>query len=541
MSENETPTAAPAVRPHRASYSPQDDKIRLFFAFRIPRPEWDRLRELGFTWTMKQACDMVAPWTPAREDAALELCEEIEDEDEPREARSADRAERFSGYLEKREGEAEALADRYDAGPRVHAAQDSGRAERAAARHDRIGGRAASKWETAEYWAQRTRGVIAHALYLERADVRHRRIKGIESEILGLEKRTARAKTERALWAKVAAMTDTDAQNRCALRLSNVVDCWGDWQHPTNPARREHSLWSLLREDQPAEDRITGAQAAALYLERAGDPEAPRSSSGRWLAHLRLRLAYEAQMLEAQGGTLANVVEIVAGGFVGRHQVVKVSKDRAGRVSKVYVLAPKGYGSDPEKLAETGISAERLEPGSYRAPTPEELAAFVEAKKARSAAKPKAPPLINPDEESAARIQALWNEWARAGYVRGLVRQYGPRGEEYAKNFEPSAVLETTQETSTRASAGSYGRAETVEIRADGSMRSNSNMWSGARAARDKAFPVVCRLRVALCGNTNGPRRVVVLTDKPRAPLPQFVPTARFTENGDRITEAVSA
>ena len=535
MSETETPTRPP----HRASYSPQDDKLRLFFAFRIPREEWDALRAAGWAWTMKQASDMVAPWTPEREDQALALAGEIEDEDEPREDRSADRAERFTGYMEKREGEAEGFAGRYEHGPRVHAAQDAGRAERSAARHDRLGARAASKWDAAEYWASRTRGVIAHALYLELPAVRHRRIKGIESEIRGLEERTATAQKWRGYWLKVAAMADPAAQDRNAYALANHGTDLAEYQHPTNAAMRPTSLWSMLRPDRPAEERISGAQAAALYL--AAHPDGGVTGYvARWTAHLRNRLAYEVQMLEAQGGTLANAEEIIPGGFVGRHQVVKVSKDKAGRVSRLYVLAPKGYGANPETLVETGIRAEKLEPGSYRAPTPEELAAFQAAKKARSAAKPKAPPLLNPDDEGAARIQNLWNEWASAGYVRSLVRQYGPRGEQYATNFEPSAVLPMTQADYTRASAGSYGRAETVEVRADGTMRRTSNMYDSGEHARDKASPVLFRLRVAFCGNTNGPRRVVVLTDKKRDRVPEFAPRVELVKTATGAYEVAS-
>lgn len=545
---SETDNAARSF-PHRASYSPQDDKLRLFFSYRIPRDEWDKLRAQGWTWTMKQNSDMVAPWTPEREDAALSLAGDIEDEDEPREDRSADRAERFTGYMERREDEAEELADRYDAGPRVHAAQDAGRAERAAARHDRLGTRAVSKWETAEYWSQRTRGVIAHALYLERADVRHRRIKGIEAEIRGMEDRVEKARNIRAAWSAVAAMTDPAAQDIAARRIAGSVVEFGDYAHPRNPARRTASLYDLTREDQPDEDRISGAEAAALYLAR--NPEEGRTGYvARWLAHLRLRLAYEVQMLEAQGGTLADAEDIIPGGFVGRWQVVKVSKDRAGRVSRLYFLAPstvcadksgKPYGDDnPAPMSIHEIRAEKLTPGSYRPPTAAELDEFKAAEKARSKSKPKPPPLMNPDDASAERLQALWNDWASAGYIRSAVKQYGPKGAEYVKDFQPSAILPTTQAIYTAASAGAYARAETVDIRADGSMRRKSNMWSGEESGRDKAFPVVCRVRVAFCGNTTGPRRVVVLTDKKRDALPEFVPTARFDSHGNRIAEWVA-
>lgn len=503
---------------HRASYSPQDDKLRLFFGYRIPRDQWDALRAEGWTWTMKQESDMVAPWTPEREDTALRLAGTIDDEDEPREARSADRAERFAGYCEKREGEAEALADRYEDAPRVHAAQDSRRAERAAARHDRIGTRAADKWSTAEYWTARTAGVIAHALYLERADVRHRRIKGIEAEVRALEERWNKARTVRGLWLKVAAIEDPDTQNAAALRVANVDGSRYDFRHPTNPDRRPSCLWTLLREDQPEADRISGAQAAALYLARYGDPDAPDSPGVRWLAHLRLRLEYENQMLAAVGGTLANAPEIIAGGFLGRHRVVKVSKDRAGRASRVYVLAPRGYGDNPETLVEKGIRAEKFDPSDYRAPTPEELAEFLAERKARSAKKPKAPPLVNPDDASAEALQAEFNRRALAGFVRrhGPVTRADGLANDYTKPPEVSTVLRMDSATWAKVSAGSYARAGVETIREDATVVSRSNMWSAEEQERDKV-PTLCRVRLA-SGYPNA-RRVVILTDKPRGPI----------------------
>ena len=513
--------AAPRPFPHRASYSPQDDKLRLFLSHRLGAEEWADLKAEGWIWTPKQSGDLVAPWTPDREDRALALAGEIEDEDEPREERSADRAERFAGYGGRREDEAEALADRYEGQPRIHGAQDAARAERAAERHARIGERARDKWRSAEYWTARTRGVIRHALYLEAPGVRHRRIKGLEAEERGLVKRQDEAAVLRAAWLWVAEIRDPDKQIELALRLSGSSSDWRPFEHPRIPGRTA-SLWTLLQPDLPPGERLTGAEAAALSLSRMSDPRAPGSMFSRWVDHVRLRLAYERQMLEAQGGTLANVAEIVPGGFLGRHQIVKVTKDRAGRVSKVYVLAPtsnsydregRAYGPDnPAPLEPLPISAERLDPTTYRAPTAEEAAAFAEsqklAKALAKAAAPPTPPLLNPDDESAERLQALWNARARA--------------EAASVPVEDSKVVRMTRERWAEVSRGTYAPAEVCEIRADGTRRSKSNMYSPLEARRDKV-PVAFRLRVAREESYRRAPRVVVLTDAPRAPLPAIV------------------
>lgn len=165
-----------------ATYCPEDDKLRLYVG-RVPRDEYEALRAEGWTSTPKQDCDFVAVWSPRREDRALAYADGyIGDEDQSPADRAADRAERFAGYREKRREEAHGHADRYDAGPRAHGYQSQARAERAAARHDRQADHAVTQWSKAEYWQERTAGVIAHALYAQEPGVRMGRIKRLEAE-----------------------------------------------------------------------------------------------------------------------------------------------------------------------------------------------------------------------------------------------------------------------------------------------------------------------------------------------------------------------
>lgn len=388
-----------------ATYSPQDDKIRLFFGgTRIPKDEWDRLKGAGFTWTMKQDSDMVGLWTPAREDIALDMCGDIEDEDQPREERAADRAERFEGYRDKREGEAVGLADRFDSGPAVHGNQSLARATRAAARHDRIGGHAVNQWSKAEYWQRRTAGVIAHALYLEQPAVRHRRIKGLEADL------------------------------------------------------------------------------------RAASP-------GRWADHYQLRLAYEKQMLAAQGGTAADEADLIApGGFIGRHQVQKVTKDKAGRISKLY------FKNDEGRLS--SINGERLKPGSYRAPTAEEAAAFKDNK-------PKAPPLLNPTMESARALVDAWNaaSVAQRAADKAANRYYCEANYETAHKVESMTAAEFTAR---KARSDSYF---TRELSATGETLSR---WS-----QGPKVDAVCKVRMQ-GGYRNSD--LIHLSDKPAVALPIVAP-----------------
>jgi hypothetical protein len=169
---------------HTATYCPEDNKLRLYVG-RVPRPDYERLRAAGYTSTPKQECDFVATWTPQREDLAREFLEDgedIGDEDYSPEERSADRAERFGDYRDKRAAEAGAGADRFDAGPSAFGHQNRARAERQALRHDRKRVYAVSQWAKAEYWQTRTAAVISHRLYLASASVRRGRILRLEAE-----------------------------------------------------------------------------------------------------------------------------------------------------------------------------------------------------------------------------------------------------------------------------------------------------------------------------------------------------------------------
>lgn len=417
-----------------ATYCPEDNKLRLYVG-RVPRAEYEALRADGWTSTPKQDCDFVAVWTPQRRATAAGYCEDgqIEDEDQGPEDRAADRAERFSGYLEKRTDEATGHADRYDSEPSAHGFQNYGKAVKAADRHDRHADRATDAWSKAEYWQRRTAGVISHALHVCSPSVRMGRIKTLEAELRGLLSR---------------------------------------WNCP--------------------EEEITSAPAR------------------EWISHTKLRLAYENQMIEAQGGRAASI-EIEVGGFLGGRQIYKVNKSPAtGRVTSVSVKGPKVQSWTYKAANVPGtdyalyqFDTERLAPGAYRAPTEEEKAAFSAAmkdeKKARAAVVPKAPPLINPTDDDAERLQAIWNEAAeKCGWYK---RNGGT----------PSTVLRTTQANYSAASGGYYSHTETVMLCEHGTKPIT-------RGGKCYSRFNLCKVRAT--SNGYNADRVIVITDKPQKPLP---------------------
>ena len=422
-----------------ASYSVEDNKLRIYPFARLDRETYDRVCAAGYKWAKFQECFVAPMWTPQREDLALELCGEIDDEDYSATERAADRAERFGGYRDKRATEAGASADKYEAGPQAFGHQNRERAERQARRHDRKRTYAVSQWSKAEYWQERTAGVISNALHKSDPRTRRGRIKVLEAE---------------------------------QRRMSDRTDEYGK----------------------------------------------------RWQAHYENRLTYERAMLANEGGTVADV-EMVPGGWirstgrtgsimkdapVGWVQIHAVTRSTVTKkVTSVKVMGAVGY-RDP-KPGLVSVNVERLGEDSYRAPTADELAEFLERssqmKAEKKASTPKAPPLINPTDADAEKLQAEWNARVKAAHEKA-----GRSSE-----FKLSEVWRMTQAEYSARSKGSYGPCETSDITEWLMIRRQSAMGSDL-AGRVTVFKV----RTGSPGgfNFSAPQRVVVITDKPQKPLP---------------------
>lgn len=499
----------------RATYCPEDNKLRLYVG-RVPRSEYEALRAEGWTSTPKQDCDFVATWTPDRRDTALDYAGIIEDEDQGPDERAADRAERFAMYREKRTGEAIGHADRFDAGPIAHGYQSQARAERAARRHDRIAGRACDSWGKAEYWTRRTAGVISHALHVSSPAVRMGRIKELEAELRKREKYLTDYAEEYRRWQSVATIQNEEKQRNFVEALAGMNGYGTKYTHPITG--HSESLWTIAE----CLD-VAPWYVAQMWLARHS---VPRTESD-WTAHLKLRISYELQMLEAQGGRAA-MVEMEPGGWIGSMQIRKVNKSPAtGRVVSVQVLAltranfdkkGKPYNeTNPRPMTLHTLNIERLPADTYRPPTEEDKASLIEAKKAEKAAAPKKDPcpLINPTKEDAERLAKMWNDARRADFEK----RHGSMAKHY--EFKPCEVREMPQAFYSEHSKGSYARAETRKLCSLGRLEERNAFYDYSGQAQRKAErgPAVCQIR------TTGydPVHIIVLNDKPQKPLPAAV------------------
>ncbi|WP_053087725.1 DUF3560 domain-containing protein [Burkholderia cepacia] len=358
-----------------ATYSPEDNKLRLYSRTRLDAALYQRVTDAGFSYAPKQGLFVAPMWTPAREDLLIELCGEIGDEDTTLAERAEERADRFTDYKSKRASDAQvaqaaatSIAERRPFGQQIMRGHHSeARALRDQERIENGMRKAVQLWDASEYWERRAAGALQHAKYKERPDVRYRRIKGIEA---------AKRKAERTLTdmdAAVAVLSASDLtveRAKAFAALSPVI----------------YGLWQKLT-DQPCSFLDLCAQTLES-LSRARVPYV------RWIEHYANRITYERAMLGEQGGLAVEGVELKAGGRVLIDNewltIVRVNMKDGKPVS---------VSTDARFVRVRGIETIK----EYRAPSDDQAAT---AKKAASR-----PPLVNyPGEGFAHMTKAAYQD-----------------------------------------------------------------------------------------------------------------------------------
>jgi protein-L-isoaspartate O-methyltransferase len=321
-----------------ATYSPDDNKLRLYASTRLDAETYARAKALGFKWAPKQELFVAPAWSPAREDFLLELAGDIEDEDKSLCERAEERAERFEDYSDKRERDADrarkavdAIAENIPFGQPILVGHHSERRARKDAERIESGMRkAVNLWRTSQYWQGRAAGAIRAAKYKERADVRHRRIKTIEADLRKCERSKKESETWLRLWTKDGLTLEQGIAiaNRCWLHLPRKEGDKPDFDgkptaytaltngHPTLYAPR--SLQEVID------------HAAKVYPASIAHCE-------RWIEHYQNRLAYERAMLAEQIGaeSTADLWAFAPGGkvLIGNEWLTILRVNRSGGVA----------------------------------------------------------------------------------------------------------------------------------------------------------------------------------------------------------------
>jgi len=278
-----------------ATYSPDDNKLRLSSATRLDRDVYDRVKAAGFSWAPKQDQFIASMWTPARADLCIELAGEVGDDDSSLIDRAEDRADRFDDYREKRTNEAERaaaqarrVADGIPLGQPILVGHHSERHARKDAERIQNGMRkAVQAFDTADYWKRRAVAAIQHAKYKERPDVRARRIKTIEADKRKKERTRADSVDFLSQWNHVGSEPMTMERATAIANLAYCSRCYPLADYPRDPPASQYegqtSLWSAL-----TDGIVDAAQARSLARDMHTRVVA---FSGRWIEHYDNRLA----------------------------------------------------------------------------------------------------------------------------------------------------------------------------------------------------------------------------------------------------------
>lgn len=479
--------------PHEATYSAEDNKIRIYFSYFLDKEEYQRVKNLSFQNAPKQGCHF-AVWSPEREDFALEMAGEITPEGSTLAERAAAKAARLDGLSEKNarkansfHSAANALSQRFSYGQPIlighhserSARRDKARMESAMSQANRCAG-------MVEYWNYRATAVERHANYKNRDDVRERRIKTLLAELRGYQRDLNESYAAIKFWEKIEKLKEQDAE-----KFAKAVRHYSGYGHLS-----PFGTYSDIENG-----KITPDEALEVSLEHHYKIVESQTKS-RWITHTLNRLAFERAELGEVERFDGDLTPVILQAFLREHGAdsPKASASEIGFKAVSGVYFPVHISAD--LVTELDLSADAwrdlMQASGYEVP----------AKKPRRASSSEKVtlPLINPTREDAEKLQALWN----ARMVKLA------EGKQYV-TAKAAVIKELTQAQYSANSKGTYSAFETIELMSNGD--EVSTKWECG--TRVKTGEAVCRIRVSTASSeTYKPAAIIFISDKPCKSLP---------------------
>jgi len=469
-----------------ATYSPEDNKIRIYASARLDPETYARVKAAGFKWAPKQELFVAPKWTPQREDLAIELAGEIEAEEMTLAERAAIKAERLDGLAYKRRAEANTFARRADElsqafhmGQPILVGHHSERGARKTQERMHAASTAVVKAEkAANYWLSRASGVEHFANMKNDPRVRANRIKTLLTELRDLQREINAAYGALANWGRYT----TDDQIRHAL---GNIECRKTWSN--------YDLYYKVDKGEvtPIDARQQCIEAATLAING--------SIRRRWIEHVLNRLAFERSMLGGVPRYEGALTPVIIQAFAGEHGT---ENPRCSATDPGYFKLESPVPLPAHIAAEAWLALSEddwrdlMQGSGYIVP---------ENKGRRASVKANAVPLVNPSREQAEQLQTIWN-------LRMVAACRGKRSA--AKS---NSVCATTQVIYSANSKGDFAPFKTIEIAADGSHVRME--WQ--KMERVRSGEPVARIRISTVGGEfYKPDALVVITDKAAKPLP---------------------
>lgn len=213
-----------------ATYSPEDNKLRLYTDVRINAEDWAIMKENGFKWAPKQEL-FVCYWSVAREDFMLRLAGDIMPEEMTMVERAEAKADRLLILAQKRSDQcagyqqaANDLMLRLDNNQPILSGHHSQRkAEKTQIAVERNIEKAKDTAQAVGYWVWRAQGVIGHADYKNNTRTIYNRIKTLLKELRDRQKRINEAAHNLDLVDRIDAVTDIEKRNKNIEWLSGDI------------------------------------------------------------------------------------------------------------------------------------------------------------------------------------------------------------------------------------------------------------------------------------------------------------------------------
>jgi len=463
-----------------ATYSAEDNKLRIYASERLDAETYNKLKSFGFNWAPKQKLFVAPRWTPSREDLCLELAGDIFPEMTTMAERAEAKAERLAGIAMRKAEAATAYdkaANNYSASfsngqPILVGHHSEKKARNISEKAQRARDNAIKAAKSVNYWNWKISGTLHHAERKNSSDVRQRRIKTLLKELRDLQRAINKANRIRDEWLTVESNEDIE---KYALKL--YVHDGGS----TDEEKLDFQA-GLISHADLKEKRISAWTASAESPTRA-----------RWIAHVLNRLSYERSFLGEIPRFAGLLTPVILQGFA---RTMGAEKPKACASEIGFSLSsPVSLPIHLDQGKKIDLSENQWRDLMHS------CGYIVEIKKRRKSSSTKAnSPIINLSECEAQKLQDLWNiRMARKCFEQMVKGKIAP-------------VVEMSQKGYSYRAKGNYGPCEAIPLKSNG--QKCERVWKSRERVMNGE--PVCRIRIFTGGSEfYKPNSIVRINDKP--------------------------
>ena len=472
-----------------ATYSAEDNKLRIYSNERLEPELFAQFKEEGFKYAPKQELFVAPKWTPSREDFCIKVAGDIEAEQSTMLERAEAKAARLDNIASNRQKQGNAfsetasrISERFAHGQPILVGHHSERGARKD--QDRIKSamdNAAKAFNSIQYWNWKAEGVEHHANRKSNPRVRANRIKGLFADLRTYQRQLIESEKYFNMCVTVDAIKDS-AEREKAIHTLIGSSCIASYE-----------LGSELRNGE-----VTADEALERVL-RGHEYRKTSPNMYRWISHVLNRIGYEQGELGEVARYTGELTPVILQAFVRTHGAdkPKVTKTENGYSLVSPVALPLHIAEGSSVILSGEQWRDLMQNVGYPVPEPKER---------RVSTAPKKAPLINPTIEQAKKLQILWNDEE----AKKLFRKFG--------EVKGADITELKQALYSANSGGTYSHFETIELDEVG--RKVETVWR--KMVQVKTGEPVCRVRVYTHAKKSlyMPESIVVISDKPSKSLP---------------------